>query len=146
MRLFALTMVPLLCAGAAFAQIQIGPGAFEQKQNVEPGCESPSGRIAKAKLEFVENFRTANAALKAEDWAGVIGSAALARPHVIDRQQEQALIQLEGAAYHGVGNASSMIERIETYLAMPCNVPAIRKNYIQMLEKTRSGIDASPEQ
>lgn len=144
MRVVALAMVPLLCAGAAFAQIQ--RGQLEVSQEVEPGCEQPVGRMATAKKMFVDNYQAAQTALNAADWGGVIGSAALARPHVIDGLQEQALVQLEVAAYSGLGNEALIAERIGAYLALPCTQPAIRKNYQLMLDWIEANVAARQPQ
>ncbi len=122
MRLLALVLVPLFCAGAAFAQ-------------VEPGCEQQSG---KANKEFVDNYNAAKASLEARDWAAAIGGAALARPHVLNGRQEEALIHIEVAAYHDAGNEAAMAERIAAYLALPCTPAAIRKNYQSVLDKARA--------
>ena len=122
MRLVALALVPLLCAGAAFAQ-------------VEPGCEQGS---SKANKGFVDNYNVATASLSARSWTAAIDAAALARPYVLTGRQEEALIQIEVAAYHGAGNEAAMVERIEAYLALPCTPPAIRKNYQSMLDKART--------
>lgn len=122
MRLAALALVPLLCAGAAFAQI-------------EPGCELQPDKATKA---FAENYRSATASLGARDWTGALNGAALARPHVNNRRQEEALIQIEVAAYHGAGTDTAMAERIEAFLALPCTPAAIRKNYQSVLDKARA--------
>lgn len=155
MRLAPLALVSLVCAGAAFAQIPLGRGQFE---NGRPDGAPPQADTSvtqpndcrqsypeKAKKAFVENFQAASVALKAEEWAAAIGAVALARPHAMNGTQRAALLQIEVAAYSGLQDEAATAEKIEAALLDPCMPAAVHKNYRQMLDKIRAG-DAAPEQ
>lgn len=88
--------------------------------------------------DFVANVNAASTALQAKDWYGVIGAVALARPHAANPIQAAALLQLEVAGYHGLGNTTTLKEKLLAALEDSCLQVAVRKNYLEMLEGLES--------
>lgn len=96
-------------------------------------CREPYRQGAKAAPDFVANVNAASA-LQAEDWYGVIGATAVARPYATNAIQASALMQLEVAAYHGLGNTTALREKLLAALENPCLHEAVRRNYLQILD------------
>jgi len=142
MRLAILAGVAVICASAAYGQVQIGRGNFEPAapQQTPEDCHMPET----AAREFVENLYAAQAALKARDGAGALGAAALARPHARSGSQLSAVTQLEVAAYHALRDEAALVEKLEAGIAEACMPGAVRKNYQQILDKVRAGGTAWP--
>lgn len=97
-------------------------------------CRKTYRQGPKATPDFVANVNAASAALQAEDWYGVIGAAAVARPYAANAIQASALLQLEVAAYHGLGNSTALKEKLLAALEDPCLHDAVRRNYLQILD------------
>lgn len=145
----------ILLAAPAFAQLPLGRGQFEPDPNnrgeyrphpdpsAPPGapnpCTSTGTSLDKASKPFVEQINAASEALKLRDATGALGAAALARPHAASQRQTAAVIQIEIAAYHELGNQTALTQKLETALTDICLPSEIRENYSQMLAKLRAG-------
>ncbi len=163
MRLAVLAIAPILCAGAAFAQLPIGRGAFEREpdsrgdyrpppgdhaviaQDTPNACPPRDKSLEKASKPFVDHFNAASVALQSRDGAGALDSAALARPHAASPRQLAALLQIEVAAYRELGNQAALAEKLEIGLTDGCLPAAVRKNYRQMLDKMRGDSAETPQ-
>jgi hypothetical protein len=157
MRLAVLAFASLFCADAAFAQLTIGRGAFERgpdsrgdygpppgdhaaiAQDAPTACPPRDKSLEKASKPFVDNFNVASVALQSRDGAGALVAAALARPHAATQRQRAAVLQIEVAAYHELGNEAALAEKLEVGLTDGCVPAIVRKNYRQMLDKMRAG-------
>jgi hypothetical protein len=108
-------------------------------------CRESYGRGIKATRDFAENINAASEALRARDWYGAIGAAALARPHAVPGFQASAVLQIEVAGYHGLGNRTALAEKLKAALEDACLNSSLRLNYSQMLEGLQDE-DADPQQ